>query len=201
MINGLRTTVTWILLVTPNLAFAHSSVHGLNSFINGLLHPLFVPSHLLLLIALGLYLGQQESNNNLNTLKIFLTSSVVGVAASAYATGCEVDIILLGETLIIGLLVATKPSLTQHWHLFFGASAGFILGLDSVHDTVAGVDKLISLLGSLVGLSMLLLQPMAFADYFKKHSWQKVGIRVLGSWVAASALLVFALTVSTRASI
>jgi F0F1-type ATP synthase assembly protein I len=34
---------------------------------------------------------------------------------------------------------------------------------------------------------------MGFADYFNKKPWQLIGLRVLGSWLAASALMVLAL--------
>jgi len=34
---------------------------------------------------------------------------------------------------------------------------------------------------------------MVFADWFGKRSWQRIGLRVLGSWAAASSLLVLSL--------
>lgn len=36
------------------------------------------------------------------------------------------------------------------------------------------------------------------ADVFSKKPWQRVGLRILGSWLAASSLLVLALTASSR---
>jgi len=34
---------------------------------------------------------------------------------------------------------------------------------------------------------------MILAEYLQKKSWGKIGIRILGSWIAASAILVLAL--------
>ena len=47
------------------------------------------------------------------------------------------------------------------------------------------------------GIYLLLLYPIALADYFNKKAWQKIGIRIIGPWVAASSLLVLTLSLSS----
>jgi hypothetical protein len=38
---------------------------------------------------------------------------------------------------------------------------------------------------------------IGWGDYFTRD-WQKIGIRVIGSWIATSALLVFTLSLNTN---
>lgn len=69
--------------------------------------------------------------------------------------------------------------------------------MDSGQETLSDKEKLVSLFGSGVGIYLLLLYPIALADYFNKKAWQKIGIRIIGSWVAASSLLVLTLSLSS----
>jgi hypothetical protein len=57
-----------------------------------------------------------------------------------------------------------------------------------------------SLLGSGIALYLLTLYAMVFAEYFSRHAWQRIGLWVIGSWVAAAALLVLALRLSPPAA-
>ena len=47
------------ILITPGTALAHGSIEGIGDFYSGILHPALVPAHLLVLLSLGLLLGQQ----------------------------------------------------------------------------------------------------------------------------------------------
>jgi hypothetical protein len=65
---------------------------------------------------------------------------------------------------------------------------------------LTGKAKFFSLLGSGLGICFLFLYPLAFADYFGDRNWQKIGVRIVGSWVAASAILVLALSLQPSVS-
>ncbi len=78
--------------------------------------------------------------------------------------------------------------------LLVAALSGFLLGLDSAQDVMVGKAKFFSLLGSGLGVCFLFTYALAFADYFGDRNWQKIGVRIVGSWVAASAILVLALS-------
>jgi hypothetical protein len=43
----------------------------------------------------------------------------------------------------------------------------------------------------------LLLCTMGVADYLKERTWQTIGVRIMGSWITASALLVLSLSLSS----
>jgi hydrogenase/urease accessory protein HupE len=198
MIIRLRTASLAVLpfLVMPALAYAHMPIKGMANFYNGLLHPVLVPAHILLLVAAGLHFGQQGINENKIPILVFLVATVLGMISSVFSAGSNFNVILLAGATIIGLLVATNLRLSVYWCAIIGALAGFVIGLDSAQETLLGRDKFVALSGSAVGIYLLMLYPMGFADYFNKKPWQRVGVRIIGSWLAATSFLVLSLSLS-----
>ncbi len=184
-----------LLLLLPAVALAHSPIKGLNNFYNGFLHPLFVPAHLLSLLALGLLFGQQGPRPHTPAILGFLTASVLGLLGTLFIEPIAVETVLLGGAGLLGLLIAAKRVVPVYLSALLGVLLGIAIGLDSAMVELSGNERLASLLGSGIGIYLLLLYPMALADHFNKRPWQRIAIRVLGSWIAASALLVLTLTV------
>ena len=50
-----------VFALTAQPAMAHPPPLGIGGFAGGLLHPLFVPAHLLAVLALGMLIGQQPA--------------------------------------------------------------------------------------------------------------------------------------------
>ena len=69
-----------------------------------------------------------------------------------------------------------------------------MVGIDSAQDDLSGRGRLAALLGTCVSAYLLLLYAMVFADFFTRREWQRIGLRIAGSWVAASAMLVLSLS-------
>lgn len=189
--------VFWALLAIPRLGFAHSPIEGIDTFYGGLLHPVFVPAHLLLLLAVGLFIGQRGVKDNQSAVLVYLVAVAVGLITAWFSIGSEIEMLVLGAAASIGMLIAVSPVVNRYWCALIAASAGLLLGMDSAQDALSGKEKLVSLLGSGLGLYLLFLYPMALADIFNKKPWQITGIRIIGSWIAASSLLVLALSYST----
>ena len=191
-----RFVLVWLGWAVSGPAWAHTPIQGIGGFYNGLLHPVLVPAHLLLIVAFGLFLGQQGSKRIELALGIFAAAAFVGLALAWFSIGAEMETLGLALSAAIGLLVATSPQLAFPWCVAVALLAGLFLGVDSAQQELSGKDKLVTLFGTGVAIYFLVLFPMALAEHFKKKVWQKIGIRVVGSWVAASSLLVFALSVS-----
>jgi hydrogenase/urease accessory protein HupE len=187
-----------ILLATswaaPESALAHVPFAGLNDLYNGLLHPVVVPAHLLLLAAAGLFLGKQGSRVVPPAFLLFCLSTFSGLVATLVFTAGIGERYLLGVAAVIGLLIAANLRIPFFLCVIVALLTGLLLGLDSTQTEMAGRARFFSLLGSGLGLCFLFLYPLSFADYFRDKSWQNIGVRIVGSWVAASALLVLALT-------
>jgi urease accessory protein len=194
---SLRNIFLTLLLVLPDVAYAHMPIKGINNFYNGVLHPALVPSHLLLLIALGVLFGQQGPKENQAAIKVFLLATVLGLVTAGFSAGGNVEVILLIGASIIGLLVAASLHLPVYWCAIIGALAGFVIGLDSAQETLLGKEKIVSLFGTGVGVYLLMVYATGFTYYFNKKPWQKVGVRIIGSWVAASSFLVLSLLLSS----
>ena len=196
MIFNWRNLALALLLVLPDAAYAHMPIKGINNFYNGALHPVLVQSHLLLLLALGVYFGQQGPKENQKAIVVFLLATTLGLVAAGFSAGGNVEAILLVGAAIIGLLVAASLRLPVYLCAIIGAAAGFVIGLDSAQETLLGKEKMVSLFGTGVGIYMLMVYATGFTYYFSNKPWQKVGVRIIGSWVAASALLVLSLLFS-----
>jgi len=196
--------VAILLLALPTSAWAHSPIEGLGDFFNGILHPVFVPAHLLLVFALGLLIGQQGVQANLNAIWAYL----LGVAMGAVVAGAGLvlpgpmallELAVLVTAMGIALLVVLAVRLPSAFLMLLGLSGGVLLGLDSVQAELQGTARHVALFGSAVALYLLLLYPMALAERFSLHPWLRVGVRIIGSWIAASALLVLALLLAPAA--
>jgi hypothetical protein len=114
--------------------------------------------------------------------------------------GSPLEPALLGVAALVGLLTASNLAVGPYWCTFIAALVGLLLGTDSTQELLTGRERLVSLFGSGVGIYLLFLYPMALADYANKKHWQKIGVRVIGSWVAASSMLVLALSLSSVAA-
>jgi urease accessory protein len=70
--------------------------------------------------------------------------------------------------------------------------AGFALALDSPPEAISLTQANLTLLGT--ALSAIAF-PVALGKLVSRlqRDWQRIGVRILGSWIAASAILVLAL--------
>jgi urease accessory protein len=162
----------------------------MSALIGGLL-PLAVPAHILALLALGLLIGQQRA--------VFWTSTafVAGLAAGlimiAVAVGPTPAIdVLLGATVLAGALVALARPLATLLLMLLAAMIGVALGLDSPPETISVAAGRAMLAGTWIGASLVLALVATGASYLTVW-WQRLGARIVGSWTAASAILVLAL--------
>jgi len=184
------------LVVLPETVLAHGPIEGIGNFYNGILHPVFVPAHLLLISALGLLIGQRGIDSNLSALATFASGTFIGLTLAWFSFSLEMQVYLLSAALILGLLVSLDLDLRPAWVALIAFFIGIVIGTDSSQESLSGRDKFVALFGTGVGLYLLQLYPMGLADTFNKKPWQKIGIRVVGSWIAAIAFLVLALAVS-----
>lgn len=197
MISPAKALLLGASLAAPDLAFAHTPVQGIANFYNGLMHPFIVPAHLLLGIATGLFIGQKGMKENQVAIAVFAAAALAGLITAWFAVVGELGLFILGGAAIIGLLVAANLPAAPYWCSLVTALVGLFLGMDSTQEALSGQDKFVSFLGTALGISMLLLYPMSLADYlYQKKPWHKIGVRIVGSWVAASSLLVLTLSLS-----
>ncbi len=189
----------WLLLALPGTALAHSPIKGLGDFYNGILHPLFVPAQVLLVVALGLLIGQRGVARQLPAVVAYALAVFTGLVLTGawLRTSLQgLELAILGAALVLALLVVVARPLPRPLVVLLAAGTGLLLGLDSLQEGSSGRARAVALFGSGISLYLLLLYPMALAERFEGHRWLRIGTRVLGSWISASALLVLALALS-----
>jgi hydrogenase/urease accessory protein HupE len=169
----------------------------LQAFVDGLLNPLTTPAHGLVLLALALLLARQPQR--FSTLLIFALALAVGFLAIVLAVETTpARSVLLAVAAVLGVLVAAAwtPKLLA-WLL--AAIAGAALALDSPPQAVRIADAYAMLAGTAIGACAMLLVVAAIAGR-ANADWQRLGVRILGSWVAASAILVLAVQLRSSGS-
>ena len=113
MTTRCKATALWMALLIPGTTLAHAPIEGIGNFYNGLLHPVLVPAHLLLLVAIGLFIGQQRSKNVEAALGSFALATIVGLILAWFSIGAEAESIVLVLSTTIGLVIAIKPEIKR----------------------------------------------------------------------------------------
>lgn len=181
------------LAAAPLPAMAHGPVAGIGAFYSGLLHPLMVPAHLLALVMLGLLVGQAGMTAMRRGYAGFLPGLVLGLGLAVFDGYWPLEHPLLLLSASAGLVVALQWRLpAAALYTLAGAGAGLMIGIDSGPDGGTRGQRLGALLGTGLGAFACLLLVGDLAERTRRH-WQRVLLRVLGSWGAAAALLVLAL--------
>jgi len=156
---------------------------------DGLLNPILSPAHALTLVVLGLLVGQQESRISLLAFAIGLAPGLSAIALAVGETPART--VLLADAALIGAMVAAAwtPPKVVVW--IVAAVAGAALALDSPPQAVTIIEGYATLAGTAAGASAILLVAAVAAGQ-AKPGWQRLGVRILGSWIAASAILALA---------
>jgi urease accessory protein len=163
----------------------------MNAFLAGLLHPLVIAAHLLALVAVGLLIGQQRTA--LFPWVAFAAGLTAGLTAIAFAIGESAALdVLLVSTALAGVLVAIARPLPMLLAITLAAVAGAALGLDSPPEAISIGAAVAMLVGTAMS-AVLVLALVAAAARQLTRWWQRIGMRIVGSWIAASAVLVLAL--------
>jgi len=165
-------------------ADAHEAINGGGPFINGLFHPFIVPAHVLALIALGLWLGRQDNGALRRSVIAFAVALIVGLVAGPFGTlpAFVPDVLAL----CIGALAATGWRAPASITVIVALGIAVLIGFDS-----ASEDPLMSL-GIWAGAHLIVLNVINIVLRLKA-AWLIVGVRVIGAWIAAIALMLLAL--------
>ena len=180
-------------MLMPVPASAHSFIPGAGSFVNGLVHPFVIPAHVIGIIMLGMFVGQHGSQVMKWSLASFMLSLLAGLLVTMIWPWQSIYIVILVACMLLGLAVAIARQVPLTWLLAIVAIVGFMLGLDSPQPELAGRERMAALFGTLLGCFFSLVYIAALTEIVTRP-WLKIGVRVLGSWGAASALMVLALT-------
>jgi hypothetical protein len=200
MIRVLFTIGLVFFLLSIEPALAHAPLLGIGGVAGGVLHAVLIPEHGMSLVALGLVMGRQDRSARRSGEFIFLAALFLGlIAVTLKVEQTLATDVLIAAIGILGLLIAaawTPPFLG--WLL--ACIAGAALALDSVPEVASRSEEIRMLIGSGIGAA-LALAVVAEGSVRLDGNVPRIAMRVLGSWMAAIAMLVVALRIVTRIAI
>jgi len=178
-----------------SLWLAHMTAPGMGNFASGLLHPWMTPTHVLLLLALGLWLGQHTPLRLGMAGKVFAPLSAVALLLTTTGWIAVVPSpILVCIALVTAAVVAWEARLPSSAGAVLLAAAAMALGLDSAPGTGTPFAVFSTLAGTWVGLGLGLVNIAYYVSLAaeRKKQWIRIGLRVVGSWIFAISLLMLA---------
>lgn len=193
-----RLTTALLLIAAAGPASAHSPVKGIGIFYNGMLHPYLIPGHLLVLLALGLMIGQHAPGSSRFALPTFLAAFVASATlASSLPMVILPETILFVVSLLAGMMVAASLAPGIVLPILLTVAAGIVLGLNSGTEGVPSGQAGVELAGTVVGAFLGILYAGGLSAWLSRfRSWPPIAVRVFGSWISACALLVLVLEYS-----
>ncbi len=180
-------------------AAAHSPIPGIGNFYSGALHPFVSPAHLICLLALGLSIGQSAQRGVARAklpLLALAAALAVGLALHAAAGDPDTDRALLMLALATGAVVAAAWAPPAPLQAAFAVAVGLAVGIASGPSGVQGAAMATMLSGTGVAAALLVAY-VAVMVGVAERPWLRIAVRVVGSWMAAAALLVLALSFAT----
>jgi len=181
--------VLFLCVMSPPAAEAHLNSTGMGPIYDGLMHFLMGPEDLVPVLALALLSGLRGATHGRRTLFVlpaaWLLGGLIGLAASASngnAIVSAVWFLLLGGLLAadakLSLRVAT--AIATPLSLYHGYHNGAGLGLNFSSAAV--------LLGLIFSVFVIIALAAALVVQLRV-SWARIAVRVVGSWIFASGLL------------
>ena len=182
-----------VFAVSAN-AHAHTAMEGSNHFTGGILHPLMTPAHMLILLALGVALGQHVPLRVAVLLRVFAPFAAIALALTATGGIPLHPAALAIIALVAGAVVAIGRPLAPLAHGALFAAGAVAIGLDSGVETGGAATVITTLLGTWISLLLFLYAIAYYASLAaeRKRKWLDIALRVAGSWIAAISLLMLA---------
>jgi urease accessory protein len=152
---------------------------------------LLLPTHLMAMLALGLLIGQQDWGRTVLAIYVAAVLAGLGAIALAYVPTLAEES-LLSATAIAGLVLALARPCPAYAGATLAAATGLSLALDSPPEAISLREANLALASTAAGASIAVCAVAEFSARLRRP-WQRLGARIVGSWMAASAVLVLAL--------
>lgn len=170
-------------------AHAHLTSTGMGPLYDGLMHFLLSPEDIVPVFGLALLCGLRGSRHGRVALFVlpcaWLLGSLVGLGADAVAGS---GVLSGAWFLLVGGLVAADAKLSVRAMVALAAVLGLYHGFLNGTGTGHSIPAAITVIGLVSAVFVLFALAAAFAVQLHQH-WARIAIRVIGSWIAASGLL------------
>ncbi|MFZ0409763.1 MAG: HupE/UreJ family protein [Cyanobium sp.] len=176
-------------LVAPPPASAHLVQTGLGSFADGAARLLLTPSDLMLVCGLAALAVQQGTacavSLRLALPLAWLLGGIVGLRLPMELSTPWLNTIAFS---LVGLMVALQVPMSRRVNTVLVVLAGFWFGLVNGSALAFHSGAVMSLVGGVVAVAALTAM-LTLALCPPHPAWLRIGLRVTGSWIAASGVL------------
>ena len=189
--NFIRISSSIGLALTAVPAQAHLVQTGFGDFYDGIAHVAVTPEDLLLVIALALLAGQRGIEATRYAMCALPFAWLAGGILSAnWTTAASLPLLTTATFTGIGALVAFNARLPDAVILLLAVAVGAVHGFfNSASMFAAGADSW-ALFGA-VSAILVIVVILAAEVTALKAGWQQITVRVAGSWIAATGMLMF----------
>jgi hypothetical protein len=162
------------------------------AFANGVAQ-FFAPTHLLAVVALGLLAGQQATRLPIIPIATLAAGLAAGslIVASAVRDNPAAPALLVLAAIAAGLTIIDRP-LPSCAAAGLALAIGVALPLNAPPQEFTVHAAIVSQLGCALA-AILAFALATFVAAQARVPWQRIGVRIVASWIAASAILVLAL--------
>ena len=190
--------VVFVVLMGASPADAHLNTTGMGPLYDGLMHFFLSPEDIIPVLALALLAGLRGATYGRRALFTIPTAWLLGGLAGISAAGKNANpFVAAGWFLLMGGLLAADAKLSLRMTTALAA----LLGLYHGYLNGTGMGQFgtasVALLGLVFGVFVLVALAAAFVVRLRAH-WARLAVRVVGSWIAASGLLMLGWAVRTR---
>jgi urease accessory protein len=179
----------WLAVASP--AQAHLVNSGLGPFYDGLAHPLVTPEDLLPVVALALLAGLGGARHGQWALFVLPVAWLVGMAMAPITgplfNSSWVSAVL---TVLLGILVAADRIMPLALVVGLAMCLGMMHGLWSGPELVGANGRILVMAG--IGCALFVVVSLLSGQVaVLRAQFARIIVRVAGSWIAASGLLMF----------
>lgn len=178
-----------VATATPREAHAHLVNTGFGPFYDGIVHLFATPEDLLPVVALALWAGLRGPAFGRTVLLALPVAWLAGVAAGAALPWIlPAPLTTAVTTVLVGALAAADGPLRRRWMIAIAVLLGLVHGaLNGAVLNPANLD-----MRGAAGIACAVLAVVSLVTglvVVLKAPWTRVAVRVAGSWIAATGLL------------
>jgi urease accessory protein len=177
---------------TPN-AHAHLAVKGLGEVGNGALHPFITPAHALIILALGLLLGQRKPFELKHPVAMMapVSAGALVLTTTGWFPGVYQPL-LVAVALCCAVFVVIGRQFPASVYGSLCVVGVLGIGLDSAAEDGTAFAVAKTLIGTWISLNLVIPYIAICASNGADKPWAATAIRILGSWIVAISLMVLA---------
>ena len=200
-----RTAALAVLVALAALVAAPAHAHlvetGFGAFYDGIAHVVVTPADLLVVVALALLAGQRGTRAaRYEVLALPITWLVGGVIGARWPSPAALPLLTTLSFALAGALVALNVKVRDAGVAALAIAAGVLHGLAN-GATMAPLDASALALGGVICAIFFLTAILSAEVTALPAGWPRIVVRVAGSWIAATGLLMLGWLARSASSI